>query len=347
MKLKAHEVDRALKAPDAAICIFLIYGDDIGLVRERAETLAKQIVADLDDPFAVTRLTEDDIKSDPAALADALAALSLTRGDRLVRVRLSGDNATVAEVVKAVGDGALIAEARLIVESGMLRPTSKLRKAAEAGDHAIAAPCFADSARDALSLADAAFAQEKLKLSADARAMLAPCLEGDRALARSEIEKLILFKGAADQRGGAEEVIEAADIAAVSAVGAEAALDSILAPAMGGDPKGMDAAFTRALAAGANPVGVLRMLQRRIDQLEIFHASGGDAGALARSGAPRFGPAADAFKRSARIWSGRRLSQARRLAFEAERSVKRSGAPAEGLVGQLLQRLARVRASNR
>lgn len=347
MKLKAHEVDRALKSPDAATRIFLIYGDDTGLVRERAQRLAERLVPDLDDPFAVTRLTEEDIKSDPAALADALAALSLTGGDRLVRVRLSGDNAPVADAIKAVEDGGLIAEARLIVESGMLRPSSKLRKAAEAGPHALAAPCFADSARDALSLAEAAFEAEQLALAPDARAVLAPYLEGDRALARAEIEKLILYKGTAEQRGGAQDTIEAADIAAISAVGAEAALDSILEPAMGGDPRGMDAALTRALAAGANPVGVLRMLQRRIDQIDTYHASGGDASALARTGAPRFGPAADAFKRSARIWSGRRLDQARRLAFEAERSVKRSGAPAEGIVGQLLQRLARVGASNR
>lgn len=347
MKLKAHEVDRALKSPDPTTQIFLIYGDDTGLVRERAETLAKQIVPDLEDPFAVTRLTEEDIKADPAALADSLAALSLTGGDRLVRVRLSGDNAGLAQAIIDVDAGQLIAEARLIIESGVLRPTSKLRKAAETAKCALAAPCFADNARDAIALAEAAFAVENIELSSEGRAMLAPYLEGDRALARSEIEKLILYKGTADQRGGEPAVVEAADIAAVSAVGSEAALDAVLEPALGGDPAKLDLAYGRALASGANPVGMLRMLQRRIDQLDVFHASGGDAGALARTGAPRFGPAADAFKKSARIWSGRRLGQARRLTFEAERSVKRSGAPAESIVAQLLQRLARAGASKR
>jgi len=347
LKLKAHEVDRALQSPAASIRVFLIYGDDTGLVRERAEALARRIVPDLDDPFAVTRLTEEDIKADPAGLADSLAALSLTGGDRLVRVRLSGDNAAVADTIRTLEEGSLIAEARLVVESGMLRPASKLRKIAETAKSALAAPCFADNARDALALAESAFREERLQLPAEARAALAPYLEGDRALARSEIEKLILYKGTAEQRGGADGVIAPEDIAAVSAVGAEAALDAILEPALGGDPAGLDTAFTRAVAAGANPVGILRVLQRRIDQLEVFHASGADASALARTGAPRFGPAADAFKRSARIWSGRRLAQARRLAFEAERSVKRSGAPAEGIVGQLLQRLSRVGASKR
>lgn len=347
MKLKANEVARVLKKPDAATRIFLIYGEDTGLVRERAEIVSRGIIPDLDDPFAVTRLTDDDIKADPASLADALAALSLAGGERLVRLRLSGDNATAADVIKSIDAGDMIAEARLVIETGSLRPTSKLRKAAEAAKCAVAAPCYSDGARDAIAMAEASFAEEGLSLSPDARAMFAPYLEGDRALARSEIEKLILYKGLAIQRGSEDSIIDASDIAAVSAVGSEAALDAILEPAMGGQPAKADLAYARALAAGASPVGVLRMLQRRIDQIEVFHTSGGDAGALARTGVPRFGPAADSFKKSTRLWTGRRLGQARRLAFEAERNVKRSGAPAEAIVGHLLQRLSRVGASDR
>ncbi len=347
MKLKANEVARALKSPDPKIQIFLIYGEDTGLIRERAEQVSKAIIPDLDDPFAVTRLTDEDVKSDPASLSDALAALSMTGGDRLVRLRLSGDNATAADVIKVVDSGDMVVEARLVIETGSLRPTSKLRKAAEAAKIAIAAPCYADGARDVLALAETAFAEENLTLTPDARAMLAPYLEGDRALARAEIDKLILYKGLAHQREGEPTQIDAQDIAAVSAVGSEAALDAILEPAMGGQPAKADLAYSRALSAGANPVGVLRMLQRRIDQLDVFHTSGGDAGAMARTGVPRFGPAAEAFKKSARLWTGRRLGQARRLAFEAERDVKRSGAPAEAIVGHLLQRLSRVGASGR
>lgn len=59
-----------------------------------------------------------------------------------------------------------------------------------------------------------------------------------------------------------------------------------------------------------------------------------------RAGAPRFGPPADAFKQGLRAWRGRRLDQARQRAFETERAVKRTGAPAEAIVGDLLARLA-------
>lgn len=347
MKLKPREIDRAFSRPDPSVHAFLIYGPDSGLVRERADRLAKALVKDPDDPFTVTRLTEDDLKADPAALSDAMAAMSLMGEQPLVRVRLSADLAAVGAYLADLIKGQAAVEARLIIEAGDLKKTSKLRKAAEDGATTVAAACYADEARDLIRIADDMFAAENLTLAPDARAMLAPFLEGDRALARGEVEKLILYKGLNDQRGGQAGVVERGDIAAVSAAGAEAAMDQILEPTFSGDPAGADRAYARAVSAGVSAVGVLRMLQRRIDQFDVFQAGDGDAGALARAGAPRFGPPADAFKRSAKAWRGRRLDQARRLAFDTERAVKRSGAPAEALVGALLLRLARATAQNR
>jgi len=335
-----RDADRALARPDPGLRAFVIYGPDAGRVRERAARLAAVLVDDPDDPFCVTRLTEDDLRADPAALADAMAALSLTGGDRLVRLRLSSDLAAAGAYLAELDSGAAPAEARLIIEAGDLKKGSKLRKTAEDAKGVLSVACYADGERDLLELADAMLAEEALSLAPEARAALAPFLEGDRALARSEIEKLILYKGLASQRGGGPATIESTDIAAISAAGSQAAIDQILEPLLGGDPAGAEKAYARALAGGVSPVGVLRALQRRIDQIDMFHAGGGDAGALARAGAPRFGPPADAFRKSARAWSGRRLDQARRRAFDAERAVKRSGAPAEAIVGDLVLKLA-------
>jgi DNA polymerase-3 subunit delta len=253
LKLKARDVDRALSRPDPDIQAFVIFGPDSGLVRERANTLAGALVEDPDDPFTVTRLTEDDIKSDPAALSDAMAAMSLLGTAPLVRVRLSGDLTAVGTYLTDLDKGQTAAEARLIVEAGDLKKSSKLRKAAEDGARFIAAPCYADDARDLIKLADEMLAAEGLSLAPDARAMLAPYLEGDRALARGEIDKLILYKGLARQRPEGEATIERADIAAISAAGAEAALDQIIDPAFSGDPVSADRAYARALSSGISP----------------------------------------------------------------------------------------------
>lgn len=342
-KLSPREVESRLRRPDPAIRAYLIYGPDRGLARERSQALAAALLEDPDDPFAVSQLTEEDLKSDPACLADAVAAMSLTGGKRLVRVRLSGETGA-GPVVSLIGDlesGALAAEAVLLVESGDLTPRGKLRKAFEPAKYAMTIACYADTADSLESLAKDMLEREGLELAREARDFWLPRLEGDRALARSEIEKLILYKGLRGQRAAGENIVTLADIEAVAADQGEAQMDAVLAPALLGQARDADSAYVRTIAAGGNAVGILRALQRRLDQIGTVQAAGGDDGAAMRAGAPRYGPQAALFKRQVSLWRGRRLDHARQLAFDAERAVKRSGAPAEALVGDLLLRLAR------
>lgn len=341
MKVKPREIDRLVSGPPGHIQVFLIFGPDTGLVRERGQTLARTLVPDLDDPFTVSRLSEDDLKSDPAALADAMSALSLTGGDRLVRVRLSGDSPAAASWLKDFEAGNAPAEARLVIEAGDLKKGSKLRKLAEDAKACAALACYPDSGGDILTLANELLGEEELTLAPEAAAVFGPLIEGNRQLARAEIEKLILYKGTRSQRAGQPDIISREDIAEICAAGGDAALDQVVDPALLGDPVSADRGYARAVGSGLSPVGVLRALQRKIDQIDVAANAGGDPGALARAGIPRFGPPADLFRQQSRLWGGRRLEHARKLAFDAERAVKRSGAPVQAIVGELLTRIAR------
>ena len=69
----------------------MLYGPDEGLVRERADTVARSVCPDLNDPFRVADLTAAVLAADPARLADEAAQLSLIGGRRVVRVRGAGD----------------------------------------------------------------------------------------------------------------------------------------------------------------------------------------------------------------------------------------------------------------
>jgi DNA polymerase-3 subunit delta len=272
-----------------------------------------------------------------------MAAMSLTGGERLVRVRLNGETGSgpVLEVLAGIEAGEGRAEAKLIVESGDLTPRGKLRKAFEPARRGAAIACYADNLQSLGSLVDQMLGEEGLRLSSDARSAWLPRLEGDRALARGEIEKLILYKGLCNQRGEGEDEISAADIEAVAADHGDSALDGVIAPLFDGDVTGLDKAMTRAISSGMSPVAILRAMQRRLDQFGVVHAAGGNEAAIARSGAPRFGPQAAQFKRQMGFWQGRRLDAARQLAFDLERDLKRSGSPSEALIGELALRLAR------
>ena len=74
MKLSAANVEGFIRAPDPAVRAMLLYGPDGGLVRERADALARQVVDDLGDPFRVAELGPAQLKADPARLADEAAA---------------------------------------------------------------------------------------------------------------------------------------------------------------------------------------------------------------------------------------------------------------------------------
>jgi len=77
MKLPASRVAAFLHQPDPAIRAVLLYGPDAGLIRERADTLARGVCPDLHDPFRVADLSAAALAADPARLADEAAQMSL------------------------------------------------------------------------------------------------------------------------------------------------------------------------------------------------------------------------------------------------------------------------------
>lgn len=341
MKVNAREIERFLTDPPETIRIFLIFGPDSGQVRERAEGLCQSLVTDPDDAFAVTKLTGDDIKADKAALHDAMAALALTGDQRLVRVRITSDTPPLLQWLKAYEKGEAPSEAFLVIQAHDLKKSSALRKLAEANAHCAAIACYAPTPRDLLEQAQSEFHHTGLTLSDEARPALLNILEGDQALARQEIEKILLYKGMDQNRDSDESVITTEDISSVSSNGSDVQLDAIIDTALLGQIGQSDANYARALESGLSAIGLLRVLQRRIDQIEMAREAGGGDIAIRKTGAPAYGPPGERFKRQLKIWSPGRLEHARRLSFEAERAVKKTGAPVNALVGQLLQRLAR------
>ena len=117
VKISASKADSFVKAPPAELRVALIYGPDEGLVRERAAALGATVVADLMDPFLVCEMTGGDICSDPARLADEVAAIALTGGRRLVRVRDAVEG--ISKAVQTVLDGAP-GDAFTILQAGQL-----------------------------------------------------------------------------------------------------------------------------------------------------------------------------------------------------------------------------------
>ena len=166
VKIEPRQVEAFLKKPDPKIRAVVIYGNDDGLVAERAMQLAKSVCDDLKDPFRVVDITGEALKGDPARLADEFGAMSLMGGRRVVRVRPAGEEAATAleNLVAAPAGDALI-----VIEGGNLTPRSSLRTLAETEPCLAALPCYMDSEQAAARVWSRALRENMASLSSRMR----------------------------------------------------------------------------------------------------------------------------------------------------------------------------------
>lgn len=343
--LKGRAIKAFLAKPEPDKKAVLLYGPDAGLVRERAETLALQIVSDFKDPFNYIELSDGDLRDEPGRLADEISALSFAGGERVIRLRTTGEANTKAAttLVEGLDSGHVKANGLVIIEGGDLNPRSGLRKLFEKAKSAVALPCYADAPADVREMARDAAKEEALRFDEDALDLLVSVLGDDHGISRAEINKVILYKGPKDVREGSG-TITVEDIKASLVDGNGAALDDAMAAAASGSPATLSKALYRAQAAGGSPIGLLRALQRQFTRLKTAraHMSNGDsaASAMKKLRPPVFFAEQRRFENQLHKWPEARLDLAIRMLIDAELDAKTTGAPQREIVERTALRLA-------
>ncbi|MGE0725595.1 MAG: DNA polymerase III subunit delta [Alphaproteobacteria bacterium] len=341
MKVPPSRLDAFCKKPDPGVRAVLVYGPDAGLVRERAETLARTAVDDLDDPFRVSPLSGKQIVEDEARFGDEAAAQSLMGGRRLVRVREATDSAAppIERFLAApVGDSLIV------VEAGELSPRGALRKLFEAAGNAAAVPCYVDEGAALERVLRETMARHDVGLDPEAARWLADHLGGDRGVLRAEAEKLALYVG-----DGGRASLD--DCVAVIGDSAEIAIDAVVMAAAGGDGTRLHRVLDRAFAEGESPVRVLRAVQRHVQKLMALVAAveGGDSPQAAVDGLrpkPHFREA-PLLVQQAQRWTRRRIAAGLARLADAETDCKRTGLPAELVCRKALLDVALLGAARR
>ena len=142
MKVAAGRIEGFLRRPDPSVRAVLFYGPDNGLVRERADTVARGVCPDQHDPFRVVDILGSAIAKDPARLADEVASMALTGGRRLIRIRDADDSVTgsFASLFESMPGG----DSMVVVEAGDLPKASKLRALFENSDFGAPIPCYVE-----------------------------------------------------------------------------------------------------------------------------------------------------------------------------------------------------------
>ena len=325
---KRPEIERFLRQPDSQIRAALIYGRDLGVVRERGQELARRIAKDPNDPFDVAQLTDGDLDADAGRLEGELAAQSLMGGRRLVRLRFgtekAGPDRLAAEALTRHAAGELNPDAFLLIEAGALGRDSALRKAAEKAPGAAAIPCYEDEPGDVARQVRDALAKDNLSLNAEALALFVARMPKERGVARQEMERLALFLG---HGGGA--VATPADLEAFLGVEPEASLADAAADAFGGRIADAQAGLRRAAQEGeAGPAAVRAMgmhLGRLRRTLTLAKSGTGLQEAAKASGV--FWKQEREFLRQARSWTLDELDRIQPEILNADRLCKTAGSP--------------------
>jgi DNA polymerase-3 subunit delta len=341
--LKAGEVESFLAQPDRTRPIVLVFGADLGLVRERVEKLVRASVDDASDPFQLVRIDGDDLAAEPARLVEEASTIPLFGGRRAVWVRAGARN--FAPAIEALVHSAA-PDCRVIVEAGDLRRNAPLRVAFERARNAVALPCYPDSERDIARLIDEEMRASGLSISPEARAALAPLLGGDRLASRQELRKLALYAAEASASGkdasAAKEQqkrrVELADIIAVVSDASALALDELIDAAFAGRADELEVELGKARVAAIAPGTIMSAALRQVAQLHkarlAVEAGSSVAGALGAIVPFVHFSRKDQVENALRLWTAARLLRAMAQLAQAALDVRRASAALAGVIAE-------------
>lgn len=333
MIVKSSDAERYVSRLPPGIVAALIFGPDQGLVRERAEVLAKTVVPDLKDAFRVSELDDAALSADGARLFDEAAAISMLGGRRVVRVRGAGNG--LSKLFESFLDDPK-GDALVVVEAGDLAKSASLRKVFEEAENAAAIACYADSDRDLAEVVRSALKAEGLSISAEALDDAVSRLGSDRGITRRELEKLALY-------AHGKERVTVEDVRAAMGDEAEARVDEVCDAAGEGDLKKLDLVLSRLMAEDMSPIAILRIALSHFQRLALAKAESARDGvdsAIRRLRPPLHFMRAASFKAQISRWSENRLEDALDLLLEAETLCKTTGVPAEAVCSRALFNVA-------
>lgn len=336
MKLAFRQIEPFVKSPDPVARVVLVYGPDDGLMRERAKLMGKTVVADLNDPFNAVTLSARTLIDDPARLMDEALALSMMGGARLIRIEDADDK--LATLIKDYLT-APSAQNLVILEAGELGPRSPLRTLIEKAPNAAAVPCYVEDARDLGPVIRDTLTQNDFRIAPDAVAWLAAAVVGDRARARSEIEKLMIYMGDV-------KTVTLDDVQASSGEAGVKSFDELSYATAGANPEAALAALDALIGEGTAMVAVLRVLQNHFRRLHGVRAQmdrGDDLEFIVKKlQPPLFFKQEAAFRAQCVRWTLPQLEKVLLRLATLEADCKKTGAPDETLCRQAILSISSI-----
>lgn len=335
MKLSPRDLATYVTRPEKGRAGVLLYGADAMRVALRRQVLITALVGEKgNEEMRLTRLAGPDLRRDPAALMDAMKAISMYPGPRAVHVEGATDQAAPA-IAAALSDWQE-GDGTLVITGGSLSARSALRKAFEGHRNAYAAGIYDDPP----DRAEIDAMVRKAGLGAIGQDAMTDLTDLSRAVDPGDlaqiIEKLALYKH------GDQTPVTPDDIAAIAPATTEAELDALLNAVAEAQVAQIAPLVARLSGQGEGAVRLCigaAMHFRRLYTAAID--PGGPASGIARARPPVFGPARNRMVRQAQSWGALKLETALGILIETDLALRSAQkAPHMALMERALIRIA-------
>lgn len=336
--LKRPDLLRRLAAWDPAIRLILLSGPDESASRSLALEALKAL-GDPTDPMALTDFSAEELKSDPAKLADEAASVSMFGGRRVIRVTGAAENC--AEAVRILL-AAPVAGNPVIMLAGDLSKASTLRKLAEDSPQALALHSYPLAGADLERWLQAEARSLGLRLDSSVTDRFLSATGGDTGILASELAKFALFLDASPD---APRTLERGHLAALGADSAEEDMGLLVNAIIAGNAAAAERQLR--LLEGGSAIPVLRALARRLLQMAEARAAV-DRGQQPQAAVkalrpPIFWKDADMVAASLRHWPMPRIRKALSALLAGEQAIKSPRSPGDTSGWQAIAALAQPR----
>lgn len=305
--------------------LLLCAGPDESGVREAAD-LARQTLADADDPMAVTDLQADQLRSDPGLLADEAASVSMFGGRRVIRVQAATE--AVANAVEILLQ-APVAGNPVIMQAGNLTKASGLRKLVEKSPAALMLMCYPLEGGALMRWLRTEADARGLELTRQVAERLVSAADADTGILKSELDKFALYLDASPD---APAKLDRTAFLALAADSAEENIGLLVSAVVACDRAGLERQLR--LLSGSSAIPVLRALARRLVQMADARQAM-DAGASASAAVRGLRPPIFPFREQDLVaaalpqWPRSRIEAGLQQMLMAERLIKTPSGPGD------------------
>jgi DNA polymerase-3 subunit delta len=262
MKIENRDIQSFINAGLGKFRICLLYGPDEGKVREYSRALVAKLLGANPDPMNIVELTGAQLDDDPARLSDELCSVSLFGGERIVLLRAL-ERGSASIIKEAVGNPA--ASTALIILGDDLAKDNGVRKWAESSPDVATVPCYMDEGAALDQIIRQSLQAAQVRTTPEVMQYLSNHLGNNRAITRSELDKIILYLG--DDKELSLQL-------AMELVGEnnERSMQDIAHAVAAGDLRTIPTLLRRLIAEGEAPVAIVRTVLRYFQKLQNMQA---------------------------------------------------------------------------